>query len=297
MSSVGNAATTEDNCLISHKITASLDLQVDEAKARIHAFQGTELSKEEMCSMLDQLLDHPIGKEVFMCKGLNGKNTQFLIDGALDETNTIIRWLCDKAPAVLATRERFGIFQLELQKRLDNNVHSASIPCGTMNDLLRLNIAGKSDICFTGIDLDPESLILAAQKAEEKGYQEICNFSKTDAWSLASFVNMFNLVASNGLNIYVKEDARVVELYKEFFKILKCGGTLVTSFLTPPTLVSEDAIKQRILFGTIIGVGWQNFRTEDLTRAQLTEAGFIDIEVIYDSQRMFPTVTAKKPEA
>jgi len=300
MLTIGNTAiaeTTDDVNNFSHKITASLEQLMSEARDRIEAYQDTYLSKEEMHLMLDQLLEHPVGQEIFICKGLNGKNTQFLIDGAPGETNLIIRWLCDKASAVLATRERFGVFQQELQKRLNNDMRFASIPCGTMNDLLRLNITGKSNIHFTGIDLDQESLALADKNAEEKGYKEICNFTRSDAWDLGEFVNYFDLVTSNGLNIYIKEDDKVIQLYNEFFKILKPGGTLITSFLVPPTLSNEDSTRQRILFGTIIGVGWQNFRTEELTLMQLTEAGFVNIEIIYDSQKMFPTVVAKRPEA
>ncbi len=292
---LSNSTTKKLSNNYSHDITASLEKLEQEARERIEDYKGTEFSKKEMHLMLDQLLAHPVGKAVFISKGLNGENIQYFIGGAPTETNPMIRWFCDRSPVVLATRERFGIFQKELQKRLKDNAHFASIPFGFMNDLLKLDITGKQNIHFTGIDLDPESLMLATKNANERGYKDICSFKEADAWKLSAFTNMFDLVTSNGLNIYVKEDAKVTELYKELFKILKPGGTLITSFLVPPALVSQDATKQRIILGTIIGIGWQNFRTEELTRKQLAEAGFVDVEIIYDSQRMFPTVIAKKP--
>ena len=297
MSTVVNAATTDDLNNFSHKITASFEQLISEARDRIEAYQGIEISKQKMHEMLDRLIEHPVGRSVFECKGLNGENIQFFIGGAPTETNAIIRWFCDMSPVVLATRERFYIFQAQLQQHLFANAHFASVPCGIMKDLLGLDLTGIENVAFSGIDLDQQSLDLAATSALSKGLQKICHFHNADAWQLDGFTEHFDVLTSNGLNIYVKEDSIVTELYKELCKTLKPGGTLITSFLVPPRLVSKDAIKQRILFGTIIGVGWQNFRTEDLTRAQLTEAGFIDIEVIYDSQRMFPTVTAKKPEA
>ena len=52
--------------------------------------------------------------------------------------------------------------------------------------------------------------------------------------------------------------------------------------------------KQRALFAEIIQVKWNTFRSEALTRSQLETAGFSDLEFIYDSQGMFPTVVAKK---
>ena len=46
----------------------------------------------------------------------------------------------------------------------------------------------------------------------------------------------------------------------------------------------------------IIQAAWQAFRTEKQTRHQLETAGFSIVEVIYDSQGMFPTIVAKKNE-
>lgn len=295
----------KDSDLISHKQTASLNQLTKEARERIEAYKGTEIPKSEMHFMLDQLLAHPMGFSVFVGKGLDGKATQFFISGAEGEANPMIRWICDKAPVVLATRERFGIFKKELQKRLHSNMHFASVPCGVMEDLLGLKLVKVDNVKFTGIDLDEKSLELAAANAAKKGFKNVSNFYRADAWNLEEFEEHFDVLTSNGLNIYEADDAKVTALYKGFFKVLKPGGILITSFLTPPPAMGgttwknvnmAEATKQRILLGTIIGVGWQHFRTEELTRAQLTEAGFIDIEIIYDSQGMFPTVIAKKSE-
>lgn len=296
-------AATDDSHLISHKATASLEQLVSEARTRIDAYQGVELSKTDMHLMLDQLLNHPIGRSVFMGKGLDGQATQFFINSSPSDTNPIIRWMCDKAPAVLATQERFRIFRNELQKRLRSGMRFASVPCGVMDDLLGLNTTDTRDILFSGIDLDEKSLKLAQASAQAKGLESISHFYQSDAWDLGKFEEQFDVLTSNGLNIYEGDDARVTALYQEFFNTLKHGGILITSFLTPPPAKGgttwkdvnlTEAAKQRILFGTIIGVGWQHFRTEETTRAQLKEAGFSDVEIIYDSQGMFPTVIARK---
>ncbi len=144
---------------------------------------------------------------------------------------------------------------------------------------------------------------LAHASAQAKGLEKISSFHQSDAWDLGKFEGQFDVITSNGLNIYEGDDTKVTALYAEFFKTLKPGGILITSFLTPPPAMGgatwkdvnpADAAKQRILFGTIIGVGWQHFRTEETTRAQLKEAGFVDVEIVYDSGGMFPTVVAKK---
>lgn len=300
-----SAAVMDDSHLISHKATASLEQLISEARARIDAYTGGELSKAEMHLMLDQLLEHPVGRSVFIGKGLDGEATRFFISGASDEANPLIRWICDRAPVVLATQERFRIFCTELQKRVHSGVHFASVPCGIMDDLLGLNLADTHNVLFSGIDLDEKSLKLAQASAQAKGRGKMSSFYQSDAWNLGKFEERFDVLTSNGLNIYESDDAKVTALYREFFKTLKPGGILITSFLTPPPAKGGttwkdvnpiEAVKQRILFGTIIGVGWQHFRTEETTRAQLKEAGFNNIEIIYDSQGMFPTVIAKKPK-
>ncbi len=112
MMSNANAAAVDGDHLISHRATASLEQLISEARVRIDAYPGAELSKADMLLMLDQLLEHPVGQSVFMGKGLNGQATQFFISGAPSDTNPIIRWICDKAPVVLATQERFRILLL-----------------------------------------------------------------------------------------------------------------------------------------------------------------------------------------
>ena len=48
------------------------------------------------------------------------------------------------------------------------------------------------------------------------------------------------------------------------------------------------------MFADIIKAKWQNALTENQMRHQLEQAGFNQIEILYDSQGMFPTVIAKR---
>ena len=126
---------------------------------------------------------------------------------------------------------------------------------------------------------------------------------KKDAWDLG-VDEQYDILTSNGLNIYEPDDKKVVALYKQFFKALKPNGTLITSFLTPPPVLSPNsswkdydpaaALKQKAVFVDILQVAWQSFRTEAQTREQLLQAGFTDIAIVYDKQGMFPTVIARK---
>jgi ubiquinone/menaquinone biosynthesis C-methylase UbiE len=172
-----------------------------------------------------------------------------------------------------------------------------------MDDLLRLDFSNVENICLTGIDLDDHSLTLARENAEKLKKNTTISFLKKNAWQLDIY-DEYDVLTSNGLNIYEPDDAKVVELYKEFYKVLKPNGIFIGSFLTPPpslskesswrNVSSENALKQKAIFADILQVQWQAFRTETQTRDQLQKAGFKNIEIIYDSQGIFPTFLAYK---
>ena len=156
---------------------------------------------------------------------------------------------------------------------------------------------------LVGADLDEDTLLGAKKNATAKYNLTNVDFIKIDAWKLGA-VEEYDIITSNGLNIYQPNDEKVIDLYKKFYQALKPGGILITSFLTPPPSIStestwknfdlSDALKQKVLFSDIIQVNWQTFRTEAQTRLQLAKAGFKTIEFINDSCSIFPTVTAIK---
>lgn len=199
----------------------------------------------------------------------------------------------------------------------------ASIPSGVMDDILHLDFSSISSVSsissnenenesenenntiieLTGIDLDNKSLELAianfqAQK-QKQNFQDKVHFNTEigDAWSLPGGPNRWDLITSNGLNIYVEDYQKTTDLYRSFATALKPGGLLLTSFVVPPDLEyiydKRDLALSQIIFGELLNIKWQNYRTEEETISQLNEAGF-DIELLqYDGQRLFPTVLAK----
>lgn len=181
-------------------------------------------------------------------------------------------------------------------------MHISSIPCGLMDDLLGLSYLDVDNVTLTGIDLDAHSIFLAQKNAKKYGFKNV-NFHQEDAWKL-DIDQEYDIITSNGLNIYEQDDGRVVALYQQFCQALKPGGLLVTSFLTPPPDLSsestwkniniDDALKQKAIFSDIIEVSWQVFRTENQVKIQLEKSGFEVLDIIYDTQGIFPTVLARK---
>ena len=145
------------------------------------------------------------------------------------------RQLLDTFPIVLATQERSRHFAKAIQRHVKPGAVLASIPCGLMRDLLGRNLANAANIRLVGVDIDSDSLVQAAQLAGACGLSSIVTFSRSDAWTLDQR-EAFDVISSNGLNIYEPDDDRVIWLYRGFHNALKPGGVLITSALTlPPT--------------------------------------------------------------
>ncbi len=301
--------------LISHdgqpRVTFSQAIDVIKARLRTGAdVPGATL--EQQFDLVDKLAEFELGRFLLLNRGLNAYWTHRLVThetgsfppGAVSELE---RTVFDSMPAVLATRERFDIFRRELQALLRPGIVVASVPCGWMGDLLQLQYASCPDVTLLGVDLDQDALDGARALAAERGLESRLSLHCTDAWSM-NLTQAAHVLTSNGLNIYEPDDSRVIELYQRFFDVLKPGGRLVTSFLTPPPSLSDQSpwdmsavspvslAMQHLLFVRVIEVKWSAFRTHAQTCEHLKRAGFTDIRFVDDRARIFPTVIARKPD-
>jgi trans-aconitate methyltransferase len=175
-----------------------------------------------------------------------------------------------------------------------------------MGELLLLDYGQHPDVTLVGIDLDQQALNGASELARDRGLTKRLSLHLEDAWTPQPNATV-DVLTSNGLNIYEPDHVRVTALYRSFFDTLKPGGTLITSFLTPPPALSaespwnmaevdsESLALQHVMFVRVIEAKWSAFRTHAQTMVQLQDAGFADIRFIDDRARMFPTVVAQKP--
>jgi len=261
---------------------------------------------QDELAFLEELNQFEVSRFLLKNKGLNGYWISYLIlygrQKDKSELTSLEKWFLYDAPVIKATQQRFRIFQEQLIKYINKETKVASIPCGTMDDLLSLNIPHDHYVHFCGIDLDKNSLELAEKNSKKYAYPHV-SFHQRNAWNLGAS-QKFDLITSNGLNIYEPDDQKVVQLYQEFYKVLKSKGILIASFLTPPPNLSKDSlwknynkadvIKQKAIFGDIIQTKWQVFRTESQKRVQLEKTGFKVLDVIYETKHMFPTIIAQK---
>lgn len=266
--------------------------------------------KEKLLNYLTQLTDFSFGRFLIKNHGaLSGYWTYYAIQGFAyeEQLHSLEEKILLVSPVICATRERFGIFQRLFERNMKNNAVWCSVPCGVMADFLTLMIPEDiQNLYFVGMDFDAAALQMAKGMAEEYDLGEKCQFFERDAWSLNE-ENAFDLLTSNGLNIYEKNDDRVIELYRQFYKTLKNGGKFIGSGLSCPPNKGEEcewamenidsaalAFQQDILF-KILQASWANFRTSALTVKQLEAAGFKDISLYWDTARMFYSFEAVKP--
>lgn len=287
--------------IISHNPDAA---SLDEAVAAIRERLS---DNPHLLELLDGLTQFEFGRFLILNSGgWDGNWTWKAINRpASDEpfASDLERFIFLEAPTVQATRERFHLFQSAIEAELKPGMEMASLPCGVMADLLTMKL---NDARFCGLDLDENSLKLAAEFAAARNLESRCEFIQADAWNL-EIADRFDVLTSNGLNIYEREDDRVTELYRSFAKALKPGGLLVTSFLTPPpplagpegcewdfAQIDMKALEiQRQIFAEILDATWASYRSTETTRQQLQAAGFGQIEFIAGTTRMFPTVVAR----
>ncbi|MGY6216468.1 class I SAM-dependent methyltransferase [Methylolobus aquaticus] len=166
-----------------------------------------------------------------------------------------------------------------------------------MDDLLTLDYSGAEDVVLTAVDLDPDSLSGAEANYRQRNPPVTIECEARDAWNLES-ADRWDLITSNGLNIYVEDDERCTDFYRSVSRALRPEGVFIVSFITPPDewqpTSASDLDYQRFLFQEVLPVKWTCVRDEVKTRQQLTQAGFEVISVTHDEQRMFPAVVAKK---
>src|SRR5438105_15833464 len=113
---------------------------------------------QNFLQILEDLSEFEFGRYLIKNQGaLSSYWTWYVISGfrQYEITSPLEKFILEKSPAILATRERFGIFQKLLKKYITSNDVVCSIPCGTMADLLTLDLPETiQDIKFVGIDID-----------------------------------------------------------------------------------------------------------------------------------------------
>lgn len=305
--------------LISHSSPDGYELDdaISAARARILNAPADLGTTAELNAELDTWAQCELGQWMLINQGWNAFWTRYCISypdrvagGEQEPSNEVERFFLSRSIQVVATQQRFRHFTRLLADYVLPGASALSVPCGVMDDLLATPCAADAGL-LVGADLDPASLGLAAENAEERNLSDKVVLVEADAWNLkqptsvrgndAAFAELcatgFDVVTSNGLNIYVPDDDEVVDLYRSFREVTKTSGHLIISALTPPqdwdlAAVDADDLRRTQRLSLINDVKWANPRTASLTIEQLKAGGFDVVETHLDTARAFPTFLA-----
>lgn len=257
----------------------------------------------QLIHLLEALTQFKLGQFLLQHHGLNAYWTSFLMRGYLKKTrlHPLEHWIVHKAPMVIATRERYHLFGQILQQHIQSGMHIGSLPCGLFDEAQFLDERALKDVRLTGIDFDQAALTLAKASLQHLPWR--LKTQQQDAWTLSE-THVFDVLICHGLNIYEPSAVRLFDLYQRCFAALKPGGWLLTSYISePPSLnrhsrwrvhCPEDLPQQQWLFQDIIAARWQTYMSIDSMHQLLQQVGFQNIQIIEDSQRIFPAVWAQK---
>jgi ubiquinone/menaquinone biosynthesis C-methylase UbiE len=266
------------------------------------------ISVHRQLELVDELCQFPFGRYILERKGANGFWTDYLISPPENQNpadlTAIENFILTRSLIVLAHRERFRTYQNLMQKLIKEDIILASVPCGLMRDLITLDFSNLSNFKLVGIDIDEESLESAAKLAKEWHISN-AELLQQDAWQI-SFKEEFDVITSSGLNVYEPDPEKLLDLYSRFYTALKPGGSLIISVLTYPPgdskptdwalekIAPADLLMEQVLYKDILNLNWRNFRSADEIDREFKLAGFSQVDVIFDQNRIFPTVIARK---
>lgn len=307
---------------LEQKLGCSLDRLMRVAEAEAGAQWALRFSDQRqfLLSLAEDAARSEFGRFLLCTRGLNWRTTDLLFDPAHQamlrrqerdhSLGLFDRLAFFSCPLFLATQERFHIFQQCTQPLVMDGTVLASLPCGRMRDLLSLDYAHiRQEVRLVGLDKDQEALqaaqALAAEVQAQKPLHGTVEFRASDGLrpglTEAGIRREFDLVTSNGLNIYLNED-QCVTFYRHVHEALKPGGTFITSHIVPAEEYRWDQINrdhwrlQTVILTVLIGALWEpRVKPAQLVREQLERAGLRDVRILPDLQGIFPTFVARKP--
>eukprot|EP01120_Amphizonella_sp_Union-15-10_P001646 TRINITY_DN11799_c0_g1_i1.p1 TRINITY_DN11799_c0_g1~~TRINITY_DN11799_c0_g1_i1.p1 ORF type:complete len:324 (+),score=81.08 TRINITY_DN11799_c0_g1_i1:52-972(+) len=306
MAANNNNNNSKKDLIVTHNLEdVPLDLNQIITRLKSAPANSLTLSLEDELRLLKELTEFELGCFILKNRGFNGHwaahlYRHYLAKKAVD--HPLENWLIFKCPAVTSTCERFKIFQEKIKKHAKSGSTLLSIPCGLMDDLLTIDFSHLKDLRLVGADLDKNAIIEAKNNAIQNKKEKITVFIEKNAWKLDE-IEEYDIITSNGLNVYVLDENSVKQLWREYHRALKPEGILITSFLSETPFMTKNSSWKNYeeedlkLFNAVltdIVAGKWFYIKEETIRKQLENVGFTIIEIVYDPQGVWGTIVAKK---
>ena len=206
-------------------------------------------------------------------------------------------FILNRAPLFIALQQRFEIFLKLSQAHVKNTATLACMPSGTMGELLYLDYTHIDNVRLIGMHTDFNAIKCAQALADAMELARFTNLLQMDCYQ-ADFKLEFDLVLNHDFHFQQRNPLNRPAMYANLYQALKPGGTLLTSFMQSEwdmTEVNETDVQlQQTLLHDILGLEHFQTETSHEIQLQLETAGFTDIQFLYDSAKMIPSVIARK---
>ena len=259
--------------------------------------------------VFENLLRSKLGVFLIVNRGLNGYWTDKIVNFPSyseieKEKYTDFDKYLMTMPIFMATQQRFLHFKKAIQDiSRSKMINVLAAPCGVLPEFY--NAENKNINYIDALDIDKENFSLIEEKYRESKDKSKIRFINLDLLKFDK-KNTYDLVVSNGLNLYISNIDILNKMFSILFNSLKANGYLITSFLSLPAVLSDKSpwdmekinldllAHQELIFKEILNVSWANYQSFNEFKALLREIGFQEIRIIWDVQKMFPTIIAQK---
>lgn len=264
----------------------------------------SQLNEQNEAQLKAMLSKFELGQYLSQNKKINDKWLDYVLEftdqSRQPQPSALEEFIIYDAPITQATQQRRSIFQQILQQQLRDNMHIASIASGLASALFKLDYSQAKNCHVSCFGYAEETPTLAKHKLQ-KHNKDISFDFKTTGFDKAELKHQFDLIESNGMNIYLRQTAELAELYQQLHTLLKSGGTLVISAMTPENEWESDnsanfaarKTLQKRIYNDTINVNWVNNVSTEESKELLLSAGFNSVKVYPDRYNMFPTFLAQ----
>lgn len=283
-----------------------IDTIAEGAIQKVHLNENLLISPSDVIDLIHQLKEFELGRAMLTTGVLTSSWVDYVCHNATSPTgHPLENWFLSKSPRIKAARERYYITRDVLQKKLRSNMVFCVMPCGVISKVAELDYSKIKNIKIIGYDNDIHGLVKAELQMQPLVNQGKVNLLllKKNIWLLDDR-NQHDLIISNRLSVLESDSQKVFELFEKYYGALRRKGLFVSSFFTPSPLHNlhtspwKDVDANDMLIEHSIFVDIMDFRPAARSESKMVhllhKAGFEIVDILYDTQNVYPTIIARK---
>lgn len=145
------------------------------------------------------------------------------------------------------------------------------LDAGCGSGLTACHLAKTIGCKIMGVDINPQMIEKAAQRAQKEGVAHLVEFKVADVCNLPFTKNSFDVVMAESITVFLDK----IKVYQEFYRVLKPEGRVADLEMA---LLRELPVNLRRQMEACFGASTNPLPFEEWLKA-LTQAGFQDVDL------------------